>query len=221
MDADIRRKLDMAHRVLCFCRANPSSNPGLEAAVDRLEDRVGRANRCLEEELSGRLAVSNAVQVRDYLRSEMHQDLLLLTGIARAARADDPDIPRIPLPRTRTSLTAFESGVRIALELGRAHREQLETHGLPGDLLDHLAHALEQFERAAVARNRSGLAHVGAHGGMKEAIAEIMRLAQQLDRLNRHRFRHDAYQLGGWISARNVAWRGRRTDGTTGGLMIG
>ncbi|MDX2120560.1 MAG: hypothetical protein SF070_05765 [Gemmatimonadota bacterium] len=42
---------------------------------------------------------------------------------------------------------------------------------------------------------------------------EIVQLARHLDCLNRHRFQGRTELLAAWKSARNVAWRGRGTDG--------
>jgi hypothetical protein len=38
-------------------------------------------------------------------------------------------------------------------------------------------------------------------------MRDLMRLVQQLDGMNRYRFRDNLEKLGAWESARNAAWR--------------
>jgi hypothetical protein len=216
MDGDTKRKLDMARRVLFFSRAHPSANPGLEVAVDRFERSLKRANQYLVDERDGRLIVTATVAARDDLRRQMHIDLLLLSGVARSAHAEEPmGVPLIPLPSSRGSLLEFQTSANVAINLGRTHLQRLQVYGLHAEVLDRLTELLARIVGLQSERNNGGHGHIGAHAGLNGAVAELMRLAQQLDRLNRHRFRHDPEILAVWCSSRKVSWRGRKTDGPT------
>jgi hypothetical protein len=207
MNIIIRRKLEMAARVRDFTRAHPDANAGYAAAAARLEDRVTRAEVLAQQEVAGRRTVSGAVINKEQLRTEIYHTVGLLAGLARPASREEPDLlPGIARPPINASNQGFLTSARVAAVTANAHRGLLLRYGMPDAFLDDLGRMLDRFEGALNEKHAGQAAHVGAGADLRAVTAEIMAIAQQLDALNRFRFRDDPEALGAWRSARNVAW---------------
>ncbi|MDX2121568.1 MAG: hypothetical protein SF070_11005 [Gemmatimonadota bacterium] len=216
MDADTRRRIEMGQRILHFSRQHPADDPGHQAVVNRLADRLEQARRSQARELSGHKHEAAAIAHRDEVRASIQLDLVVLASLCRMAHRDGLDgVDLIRLPQPKDNLVAFHTVARTIEGQGKEHREKLRDYGPIDVLLDRLAASLEQFESLEALKSGSFLAHVGAYGGLRGLGMEIVQLARHLDCLNRHRFQGRTELLAAWKSARNVAWRGRRDDGTT------
>lgn len=207
MKIDTRRRLDMATRVRDFSRARPDTNPGSTTAVDRLTDRIARAEVLAQQQLAGRQAVTGAIATREKLREDITGLIVLLAGLARQAAREAPELaPGIGRPERGASVQSFLTRGRVAAASAANHRELLVRYGMPETYPDDLGAMLDRFEAAMNDKHAARSAHVGAGAELEAASAEIMQLVRQLDALNRFRFRNDAESLGAWRSARNVAW---------------
>jgi hypothetical protein len=207
MNLSIRRKLAMAASVRDFVRARPADNPGVTAAAARLDDRVARAEVLAQQEVAGRKTVSGAAVTREQLRREIRDTIALLVGLARPAAREEPELAAgIVRPRANVSNQSFLTGARVAAATSVGHRALLQRYGMPDTFPEDLGKMLDRFETTLNEQHSGRAAHVGARAELDAVTAEIMQLVQQLDALNRFRFKNDAEALGAWRSARNVAW---------------
>src|SRR4051812_29812369 len=107
MNMNVGRKLEMAGRVRDFSRARPDANPGHQAAVERLTERLGRAEALAQQAVAGRQAVSGAVAARKAFREDIADTLSLLGGLARGAAREQPELAAAILPRDIGSNQVF------------------------------------------------------------------------------------------------------------------
>jgi hypothetical protein len=213
MNTPIRRKLDMASRVRDFSRTHPFENPGYTAAVQRLEESIARAEALAQQEETGRRARRASVVGKQQLRASIAEDLRLLVGLARSATEEQTEVAeRFPLPFSNANHQLFLTRARVAVAQGIAQKELLGKYGLPDGHLERLAQELDRFEQLMNERHAATRAHVGARAELRAVTDEIMHLVQQLDAINRHRYRDDAEELAAWRSARDVAWAHRERD---------
>jgi hypothetical protein len=206
MHINIRRKLDMARRARDFCRTHPGQNPGHTAAIQRLEELVARAEALAQQQLAGRLAVSNAVLNKEQLRQEIHETFGLLMGLSHVAAREKPDLAVVARPRTKLSYGAYLTRARVVANTCATHRALLTRYGMPDDLPTHLGAALDGLEQALQEKHAGRTAHVGARAELEAVMADIMLLVGRLDALNQICFRNNAEALAAWESARDVAW---------------
>jgi hypothetical protein len=208
MNYSIRRKLDMAGRVRDFCRTHPDpANSGYTAAVQRLEERLARAEELARQEVAGRQSVSGAVINKEELRLEIHKVMALLAGLAEPAAKEERELAAgIVRPDVNGSHQAFLTRSRVAAATASSHQELLIRYGMPEKFLDQLNAMLDQYEKALNQQHAGRAAHVGARAELEAGMADTMLTIRQIDALNRFRFRADAESLAGWKSARDVAW---------------
>jgi hypothetical protein len=208
MHIDIRRKLDMAGRARDFCRTHPGQNPGHAAAIQRLEQLLARAEALAQQQVAGRLAVSNAVMNKEQLRQEIHDTIGLLAGLALVAGREEPDLAGgIVRPRPKLSHLAYLTRARVVADTCATHRALLARYGMPDSLLTQLGAALDGFEHALQEKHAGRAAHVGARAELEAVAADIMMIIGRLDALNQFYFRNNAEALAAWRSARDVIWR--------------
>jgi hypothetical protein len=208
MNYSIRRKLDMAGRVREFCRTHPDpANSGYTAAVQRLEERLARAEVLAQQEVAGRQSVSGAVINKEQLRIEIHRLIALLAGLAEPAAREERDLAvGILKPDINGSHQAFLTRSRVAAQTGAVHKELLVKYGMPDTFLDELNGRLDQYEQSLNQQHAGRAAHVGARAELEAVTADVMLIIRQIDALSRFRFRTDAESLAAWKSARDVAW---------------
>jgi hypothetical protein len=205
MDSLIQIKLEVGGRVVGFCHAHPSDNPGLNAAVVKLEDRLTRARVLDQQHESGQIAVKASVLTKGGLRATVRDGLILVAGLAEAAAAEQPDlVVRIKVPKDKMSRAEFVTKARVAVAEATEVEPLLKQYGLPDTLLAEITAAIDRIEATESAKEVGRNSQVGASADLDKVTAEVMRLLRQLDRLNRHRFRDDAELLAAWVRARNI-----------------
>lgn len=210
MDSLIRIKLEVGSRVVGFCHAHPSDNPGLNAAVAKLEGRLARAVVLDAQNRSGKIAVDASVLNKGGLKETIHDGLVLVAGLADAASEEQPDMAvRIRVPKIKISLPVFISSARVAVKQAQDVEGLLKSYGLPDTLLAELSAALDRLESTEGAKESGRNAQVGATADLDKVAGEVMRILRQLDKLNRHRFRGDAELLAAWTRARNLPFTSR------------
>jgi hypothetical protein len=208
MRNETRLVLDMGSRIGAFSQAHPFDNPGYTAAVTRLEAQLARAETLLQQEVSGHLEVSASVASKKEVRNTINGELLFLGGIAAAAAAEEPGLAeRLQTPAGNVSHRRFLTEARVAVAQALPRKSLFLKYGMTGDLLEGLTTQLDQFEQLINQKNAGRAAHVGARADLERATEAIMRIADQLDALNRFRLRNDAELLAAWKSVRDVAWR--------------
>ena len=205
MEALIRIKLEVGGRVVGFCRAHPSDNAGLNAAVDKLENRLSRARVLNEQHRGGEIAVAASVLNKSDLRVTIRDGLVLVAGLAEAAEEAQPDLAvRIHVPKLKSSLSDFVSAARVAVRQAMDVEPLLKSYGLPDTLLAELMAALDRIDSTVSAKEVGRNAQVGATAEIHKVTSEIMRILRQLDRLHKHAFKRDAELLAAWNRARNM-----------------
>src|SRR3954447_1325840 len=170
MNFSIRRKLDMAGRVRDFCRTHPDqNNPGYTAAVERLEERLDRAEALAQQEVSGRQAVSGAVINKEQLRLEIHKVIALLAGLAQPAAREERELAvGIIRPDVNGSHQAFLTRSRVAAATASSHQELLVKYGMPENFLAELDAKLNEYEPGGCAQPVPLPERPRVAGGMEE-----------------------------------------------------
>ena len=205
MKAPTRRKLEMGKRALDFSRAHPEATPGYGAIVTRLDELLTRANVLTAQQRDGIAAERTATErKRELRRTLVRSHLNHLSGVARVAAAEDPELPQKFALRGASTYYAFRAAARSMAAEATANKEVLEKHGLSEAVLAGLTTALDQFD-AAMDQSASGrLAHVGAGSELDALAAEVVQVVKVMDGLNRTRFARGSEPLAAWESARNV-----------------
>jgi hypothetical protein len=218
MFTTIRRKLQTARNALGFCRARPMDNPGYIAAVNQLGEDLTRAEGLATQEFLGHDTVSSSVKTKAELRRAVQENLVVLGGVADAAAVGQKDLSlRVILPRVNTNHRTFLTAARSAVEKATARKDMLITSGLPEGLVEEIATALDQYEHAAEDKSTGRSAHVGASAELIAITERIMQLIQQLDAINRYRFKNDRELLAAWKSVRDIEWPHPGKDETAPG----
>jgi hypothetical protein len=206
MRAKTRRKLEMARRVLEFCRQHRDPSPAFVAATARLEERVARAHELAEQQLDGRSEVRTATDAKaDLKRKMMDEQLDHLTSVARIAAAEDPEVlQKLTFPADATTYLAFRAAASGMAAEAESRKELLIKHGLSEEILNALKKSLEEFD-AAVERGAAGrLARVRATAELVTVAEEAVQIVRVMNGMVRHRFANQSEVLAAWESARNV-----------------
>ena len=164
MDRNVRRKLEMAVRVLEFSRANPSADASC-APVEVKFEGVRRAAAVLSaQQLDGQTTSrASRARRRELRRTLQHALLRHLVTVAEVAAEEEPAIAdRFRLPATNSNNQAFRTAARLLLEEGEARRELLTRHGLADRLLEDLRAAVDQYDAAVGEANAGRRDHVCA-----------------------------------------------------------
>jgi hypothetical protein len=211
MNRIVRRRMEMAGRVLEFSRAHPSPDASYASLVAHFEERMGRLDALVMQELRGVDRRHGSVVRRRELRRRIHDQLLrhLVTVAHVAAREESRLAGRFVMPQGNENSEAFRTLARKMLEQGQAEGEVLAKHGLADSLLADLEAALDGFDGSVEDSHLGRMDHVGARAEMKRVSDEVMALVELLDGLNRYRFSGHPELLAGWRSARHVVAGGR------------
>lgn len=206
MNAKNRRRIEMATRALNFSRAHTDPSPGYAAAVARLEERLARAQQLATQQREGILEVrSSSVQKRDLRRQMGRGQLMHLAGVADIASAELPELAqKFSLAAMRSPYLAFRTAARSMAAEAQAHKELLVKHGLADTVLESLAVALDEFDRAIERGNDGRRQHVGASAELDTVNDELVQIVRVMGGLNRVRFASDSESLAAWESASNT-----------------
>jgi len=206
MLAGIRRTLAMGARVWDFFQAHSSEEPGHKSVLDKLGERLRRADLLSDQQRLGVAQERGAVARRVELRRSISEELLPhLVRVGQVVEAERPDLAgKFRTPSPNAPLRVFRDSTRAMLNLATANRDPLVAKGLSQALLDDLTVTLAEFEKATVLAHEGRRDHVGATADLKQVTAEIVELVGQLDALNRYRFGKDTELLAAWRSARRV-----------------
>jgi hypothetical protein len=200
-------ELEMATRVVAHSRANPSDNPGQEAAVQKLEEKVAKAKALMNQEGAGHVTVRASVLTREQLRDALILKIRLLQGVARAAAVEVPGVgTRIRLRGSRPGNITFLASCEQASAQATEFQELFSKYGMPPGFLEEFGGLVKEFEASLDDKDAGLRTHVGANAELDATMSDIMMLVKQLDAINKHRYRKDPEKLSAWKSARNVHW---------------
>lgn len=206
MNAKNRRRIEMATRALNFSRAHTDPSPGYAATVARLEERLARAQQLATQQREGILEVrSSSVQKRDLRRQMGRGQLMHLAGVADIASAELPELAqKFSLAAMRSPYLAFRTAARSMAAEAQAQKELLVKHGLADTILESLATALDEFDRALERGTDGRRQHVGASAELDTVGDELLQIVRVMGGLNRVRFANDSESLAAWESASNT-----------------
>jgi hypothetical protein len=215
MRISIRKRLDMAARVLEFSRAHPSADPSYAGMLSRLETAIAKADQLARQQLGGQAAVHASTAHRKELRRALHDQLRHLARVGDVVARSNPELAEhFQLPLASASGQAYRTAARAMLDEALLQRELLLQHGMASTLLDDLASALKQYDTAVEQGAAGRRAHIGAVAELAVVSSEIMETTEYFDGLNRYRFRANADLRAEWDSARNIVAGPRPANGS-------
>lgn len=207
MNAQLRRRLEMAARCRDFLRANQIDGVGQDLGLTRLEQLLEHAENLVTQQRTGVAVERAAVTQRQELRRALQPRILgYLSAVGAVAARQNAELAeqfRMP-PRERTH-QALLTMARAILERATAQKELLVKLGMSEQVLDELATALGQYEDTLQATSAGRREHVGAAAELKAVASDISKQLRMLDKVVRYRFGDNPELMGAWASARNVA----------------
>jgi hypothetical protein len=206
MNADVRRKIEMAARVREFSRAHPSDDPSYATMLGRLEDRLTRADALATQERAGLIAERAATARRNALRRRMHFQLLRhLVRVGEAAAKDAPALVGKFRLRSRSAThKAFVISAKAMLADGVANQDLFVSLGLSARMLDELGKAITQFEEVTQSGIGGRTGHIGARADLDAVAIDLLELVELLNTFNQFRFQDNPELAAAWESARMV-----------------
>lgn len=218
MNDDMKRRMEMAGRVLAYSRQHPSDAVGYQAAVRRLVERLALAETTAQLQTTSGLLSRGVLAQRRALRRTLTADLRLLAAIARSAGIESVGTPLvIRAPGTGLGNLAFLDAARAAVLLGREQEELLVRHGLPATHLGELAIGLDAFEALLMERSLVVVRRIEARARLKQVGRDLVRAVDELGAFNRHRFLDNPSALVAWRHARAPRTPARKATGEEGG----
>lgn len=206
MNAQLRRRLEMAERVREFLRAHKTDGVGEGLGLAKLEELLQRAQVLAAQQRAGLVEKRSSTKRRRSLRGVLHGKLLLyLRAVsAVAVKENEQMATEFQMPPSNASHQAFITMARGMLEKATVHKELLLQRGMSGQLLDDLTKTLGEFEQTVEATLAARRGHIGATADLWAVTAEISEQVKLLDGLVRYRFGDDAELMGAWAAARDV-----------------
>ncbi len=206
MNAQLRRRLEMAGRVREFLRAHKTDGVGEGLGLAKLEELVQRAEVLASQQREGVVAARSATTRRRKVRRALQSKLLLyLRAVGALAAKETSELAeQFQVPPSNASHEALLTMARGMLEKATLHKDVLVKRGMSEQLLGDLALALGELEQTIEATRAGKREHIGASADLEAVAAEIAEQVKVLDGLVRYRFGDDAELMGAWVSARNV-----------------
>jgi len=212
MNANVRTKLEMATRVLEFCRAHPRDDSGYATLLASLEELVKRGEALAAQQRAGGIAERSGAAHRRELRAEMHFALLRhLVRVGELAAKERPDlIGKFQLPPFNSTNKTFVVASKAMLAEGLANQELFLKLGQSPAMLEELSAGIQDFEASIESSLAGRAAHVGARADLEAVVAEMLTRVDLLDTINRRRFRNDPELAAAWETVRTVIGPAKR-----------
>ena len=214
MNAQIRRRLEMAARARDFLRAHQMDGVGQDLGLTKLEQLLEHAENLATQQRTGVAVERAAVKQRQALRRALQPRILgYLSAVGAVAATQNAEIgEQFRMPPSTTTHQELLTMSRAILERATAQKELLVKLGMSEQVLDELATALGQYEDTLQATSAGRREHVGAGADLKAVATEITTQLRLLDKVVRYRFGDNAELMEAWESARNVAGPFRSKD---------
>ena len=206
MNAQLRRRLEMAGRVREFLRAHKTDAVGEGLGLAKLEELIARAEVLDAQQRAGLVVSRSSSKQRRELRHALQTKLLLyLRALGALVETENGELAvQFQFPPSNSSHQALVTAARGMLEKATAQKDVLLARGMPPALLEDLAAALGELEKTIEATRAGRRDHVGASADLNAVAAEIKKQVRALDGMVRYRFGDNAELMGAWRSARNV-----------------
>ena len=207
MNAQLRRRLEMAARVRDFLRAQQMDGVGQGLGLAKLEELLERAENLATKQRSGVAVERSAAKERQEIRHALQPKILgYLSVVGAVAAKQNVELEvQFRMPPANATHQALLTMSRAILEKATAQKELLVKLGMSENVLEELGTALGQYEQTLEATSAGRREHVGARADLKAVAAEISKQLRLLDKVVRYRFGGNPELMGAWDSARNVA----------------
>jgi hypothetical protein len=175
MNAQLRRRLEMAERVQEFLRAHKTDGVGEGLGLAKLEELLQRAQALAAQQRAGLVEKRSSTRRRRSLRGALHSKLLLyLRAVSAVAAKENEELAtQFQMPPSNASHQAFITMARGMLEKATLHKELLVQRGMSERLLDDLSVTLGEFEQTVAATLAARRAHIGATADLWAVTTEI------------------------------------------------
>jgi hypothetical protein len=210
MNAQLRRRLEMAARARDFLRAHQVEGVGQDLGLTKLEQLLEHAENLATQQRTGVAVERSAVKQRQELRRALQPRILgYLSAVGAVVGTQDAALAeQFRMPSSNATHQALLTMSRAILEKATAQKELLVKLGMSEQVLDELTTALGQYEDTIQATSAGRREHVGARADLQVVAADISKQLRLLDKVVRYRFGDNAELMGAWESARNVAGAG-------------
>jgi len=207
MNAQFRRRLEMAARVRDFLRAHQMDGVGQDLGLAKLEQLLERAENLATQQRTGVAAVRAATKQRQEVRHVLQPKILgYLSVVGAVAAGKDAELAeQFRMPPVNATHQALLTMSRAILAKATAQKDLLVSLGMSDHILEELATALGQYEQTLEATSAGRREHVGARAELRAVAAAISEQLRLLDKVVRYRFGDNSELMGAWESARNVA----------------
>jgi alkyl sulfatase BDS1-like metallo-beta-lactamase superfamily hydrolase len=207
MNAQLRRRLEMAARVRDFLRAHQMDGVGQGLGLAKLEQLLERGENLATQQRTGVAVARAATKQRQEIRRVLQPKILgYLSVVGAVAATQNAELAQqFRMPPANATHQALLTTSRAILEKATAQKEVLVSLGMSEHVLEELATALGQYEQTLEATSAGRREHVGARADLKTVAAEISEQLRLLDKVVRYRFGDNSELMGAWESARNVA----------------
>jgi len=205
MNAQLRRRLEMAVRVRDFLRTHQTDGVAETAALARLAELVARAEALEAQQRAGLVAARAATEMRTEVRRALQSKLLLyLSAVGGVAASENTELgAQFRLPKVGPN-KAFATMAHGMLEKATANKDLLVKRGMSEQLLTDIATGIQEFEQTLETTRASRSEHVGASADLREVMAEVSMQLKVLDGVVRYRFGENAELMGAWASAHSI-----------------
>lgn len=207
MNAQLRRRLEMAARVRDFLRAHQMDGVGQGLGLAKLEELLQRAENLATQQRTGVAVVRSATKQRQEIRRALQPKILgYLSVVGAVAATQNAELAeQFRMPPSNATHQALLTMSRAILDKATAQKELLVSLGMSEHVLEELTTALGEYEQTLEASSAGRREHVGARADLKTVAADISTQLRLLDKVVRYRLGDNAELMGAWESARNVA----------------
>lgn len=223
MNAQLRRRLEMAARARDFLRAHQMDGVGQDLGLTKLEQLLEHAENLATQQRVGVAVERSAVKQRQELRRALQPRILgYLSAVGAVVGTQNAELAeQFRMPPANTTHQGLLTMSRAILERATAQKELLVKLGMSEQVLDELTTALGQYEDTLQATSAGRREHVGARADLQVVAADISKQLRLLDKVVRYRFGDNAELMGAWESARNVAGPFNTTNAPQSGAEAG
>ena len=206
MNAQLRRRLEMAARCRDFLRAHQMDGVGQDLGLTKLEQLLEHAENLATQQRMGVAVERSAAKQRHELRRALQPRILgYLSAVGAVAATQNAELAeQFRMPTTGGTNQELLTMSRAILEKATPQKELLVKLGMSEQVLDELATALGQYEDTLQATSAGRREHVGANADLRAVGTEVSKQLRLLDKVVRYRFGDNAELMGAWESARNV-----------------
>lgn len=206
MNAEVRRSMEMADRVVLFGQSYPSDVPSVAALFERLQVTIERGRELVKLQVSNTEGSKTGTERQDIVRRRLNVGLLrMISRAGKAAAVGNPGLAtgfaRIP---PGVSREGFVAAAESLIAAARSNLAALEPYGVSEPLVDEAQALLAKFASAVASAASAYQARVAARAELDTVPRRIGDIVGRLDGVIRHRHADDPQILEVWASAKHI-----------------